>query len=115
MIFSLTPLSVVSMPERFNPAENCYFLFDKADVPVNFLHSLVLSLVKHHLVLLEQISSMGIDGDDQRTKFLDSAYPECLRHAQVTPLRVLNLLDTGGGHDCTSPVSYTHLTLPTIA
>lgn len=33
----------------------------------------------------KEISSLCIDGHDQRAKLFDTAVPQCLRHTQITP------------------------------
>lgn len=72
-------------------------LLDEVDLVAEVGQDLVLALVVDHLVLLEQVSALGVDGDDQRAELVDAAGPQGLGHAQLAPVGVLDLLDLGRG------------------
>ena len=60
-------------------------LFDKADLPADQLDLFVFLPVVFNLFLLEVISPVGINRDDERAEFSDMAVPEGLRHTEIFP------------------------------
>lgn len=65
----------------------------------DLFNGLFLALIEDDLVLFEQIASFGVDGDDEWAELLDTAVPEGLRHTEVTPLSIDDLLHLGGSDD----------------
>lgn len=67
-------------------------LFDKAYMFTDLFNGFILFLVEDNLVLLEQVPSVGVNGHDQRSELMHSAGPQRLRHTEVLPVGILNLL-----------------------
>ncbi len=66
-------------------------LFDKTYVLADFFYSLIFSLIEDNFVLFKKVTSFCIDRYDQRSKFFDTAVPQCLRHSEISPLSIYNL------------------------
>ena len=78
----------------------CFFyayLLDKPDLLADLRARFFLAFVEDHLVLLKEVAPVRVNGDDEWAEFLHLARPERLRHAEVEPVRIDNLLDAFGG------------------
>lgn len=74
-------------PAKFMKAVfTAFLLLDKAYMFTYLFDCLIFLLIKDQLVLLEQIPSMSVYGDNQRTKFMNPACPECLWHSEILPV-----------------------------
>ena len=55
----------------------------------------VLALVEEHLVLLEHVAALRVDGDDERAELLHLAAPQGFGHAQLIPVVLGDALHLG--------------------
>ena len=63
----------------------------------DLLDDRLLEPVELGLVLLEEIATMGVDRDDERTELLDAHDPHGLGLTEFGPVALLDLLDAFGG------------------
>ena len=79
-----------------SPPESGGGLFDKGDVLADLGNGGVLALVEAHLVLLEHVAALRVDGDDERAELLHLAAPQGFGHAQFVPVVLGDALHLGG-------------------
>ena len=72
---------------------------NKSDVLADLFDGLFLALIEDDLVLFEQVTTLGVNGDDQGAELVDVAVPQSFRHTEVTPLGLDDLLHLGGSHN----------------
>ena len=82
------------------------YLLDKPDLLADLRACFFLTFVEDHLVLLEDVAPVAVDGDDERAEFLHPARPERLRHPEIEPIRIDDLLDARGGDNCAARREY---------